>query len=112
MDKCPHFKLVVKDNMKESKGKGRSGGTVSADRRVGLPYVIIKLCSHSNIDGEPKSDTDILIDIFNRDNSLDLTPDEAIELGTTLIALAEDCKKYPDRRGLRKKHDVRIVSTL
>ena len=87
--KCPYHSVTT------------STGKITADRRQGVPFVVIDAESHIDLDGKPRDPADILLDALRTGGGIDLTPEEAIALGQTLIALGEDCKKYPDRRTLR-----------
>lgn len=93
--KCPYHSVTTSTNAR------RNGGKIIVDRRQGVPFVVIEAESHTDSDGKPRDPEDILLDALRTGGGIDLTPEEAIALGQTLIALGEDCKKYPDRRTLR-----------
>jgi len=92
---CPHYQKEIENT--RSKSGGRYAGKVRASRRSGLPLVILEATGYHNLDGS-MSEEEILLRAFASSEDVDLTPEEAIELGETLIALGKDCKKYPDRR--------------
>ena len=95
-EKCPHFDLEIKETVTREK-EGRYGGKVHADRRAGLPLIILEAYGYLNHDHKPLTDEEIFISGFQH-YSVDLIPNEAEELGKILIQLASDCRKYPDRR--------------
>lgn len=89
-DKCPSYEL------------NNDEGRVNADRQIGRPVIVLSAYGHHDCGGKPLSDIERTMLLFQLTN-IGLNPAEAIELGKTLIALGEDCKKYPDRRKLSKQ---------
>lgn len=97
-----HFELEIEETRLVDR-KGRHGGRVDVDRRSGLPYIILETFGYIDPkEYEPMTDIQKALQIFRScEHRVDLTPDEAERLGESLIQMAADCRKYPDRRHVK-----------